>query len=166
MSSSDTPRRHFTEVARMAALAARRAKRAEPDTFGLPELFIVKAGDHSFTWELRRSGGVVLQRGAEAFPSQALARANGEIALAALRADAGPADVPAPDEAVAAPSPPAGPPPLRPPAGRPCPTAPRVVRWSDRTTNPSEGRAMTTERELPAVYAYASGQHPTSELSS
>ncbi|RYC28875.1 hypothetical protein D3273_26950 [Lichenibacterium minor] len=70
----------------MAALAARAAKRAEPDTFGLPELFVVKAGDQRFTWELRRFGGVVLQRGAEPFPNQALARAAGEAALAALRA--------------------------------------------------------------------------------
>lgn len=75
-----------SEKARLAALAARAAKRAEPDTFGLPELFVVKAGDHAFTWELRRFGGVVLQRGAEAFPDQSLARADGEAALAELRA--------------------------------------------------------------------------------
>ena len=78
--------KHFTDAAREAAIAARRAKAAEPDTFGMPELFIVKAGDHGFTWELRRFGGVMLQRGAEAFASQALARVDGEAALSALRA--------------------------------------------------------------------------------
>lgn len=74
----------FTEKARLAALAARAAKRAEPDTFGLPELFVVKAEGKAFTWELRRFGGVVLQHGAESFPNQALARADGEAALAKL----------------------------------------------------------------------------------
>lgn len=56
----------------------------EPDTFGLPEVFIVKADDRAFTWELRRFGGVVLERGVETFPSGELARAGGEAALAAL----------------------------------------------------------------------------------
>ena len=76
--------RHFTDAAREAALAARRAKRAEPDTFGLPEVFVVKAGDQSYAWELRRFGGVLLERGIEAFASPALARADGESALATL----------------------------------------------------------------------------------
>lgn len=79
-------RRHFTEAARIAAAAARAAKRAEPDTFGLPELFIVRAGEHDFTWELRRFGGVLLERGIEAFASEALARADGEAVLATLYA--------------------------------------------------------------------------------
>ncbi len=86
MSSSDKSRRYFTDAARMAAQAVKAAKRAEPDTFGHPELFIVSAGPHAFTWELRRFGGLVLQRGLEAFPSQTLARADGEEALAAIRA--------------------------------------------------------------------------------
>ncbi|WP_237477098.1 hypothetical protein [Lichenibacterium dinghuense] len=85
MSSFDKPRRYFTEAARIAAQAARAAKAASaPDTFGLPELFIISAGAQTYTWELRRFGGLVLQRGAEPFPSQALARADGEAALAAL----------------------------------------------------------------------------------
>ncbi len=78
--------RDFTDAAREAALAARRAKRDGPDTFGLPELFVVKAGDQSYTWELRRFGGVLLERGIEAFDSQILARADGEAALASLSA--------------------------------------------------------------------------------
>ena len=76
----------MSEKARIAAAAALAAKRAEPDDFGMPELYVVKAGDHAFTWELRRFGGVVLQRGAEAFASQVLARAAGEVALAMLSA--------------------------------------------------------------------------------
>lgn len=88
MSSSDKPKgRVFTEAARMAALAARQAKREQPDRFGLPELFIVSAGAHAFTWELRRFGGVVLQRGSETFASLMLARTDGEAALAALGAE-------------------------------------------------------------------------------
>lgn len=75
-------RRHSTEAARAASIAVRKAKAA--GTVGLPELFIVKAEDPTFTWELRRFGGVVLQRGAESFATVALARSAGEAALAAL----------------------------------------------------------------------------------
>lgn len=78
------PRRHFTDQARAAAAAARKAKRDGPDRFGQPEMFVVKAGERAFTWELRRFGGVVLQRGPEAFRDMASARADGEAALAAL----------------------------------------------------------------------------------
>ncbi|WP_237482569.1 hypothetical protein [Lichenibacterium dinghuense] len=84
MPDSPPTRRYFTEAARIAAAAARKVKQEAPDAFGKPELFIVKAGTHAFTWELRRFGGVVLQRGPEAFPSQTLARADGMLALAAL----------------------------------------------------------------------------------
>lgn len=85
MSASNSPLgSRFTEAARQAAKDAKAAKRTEPDTFGVPELFVVKAGPHTFTWELRRFGGVLLKRGIEAFASQALARADGEIALATL----------------------------------------------------------------------------------
>ena len=87
MSFMDQTKQHrFTSAALEAAAKARAAKRETPDTFGQPEMFVVKAGDHAFTWELRRFGGVVLQRGAEAFASQVLARAAGEVALAMLSA--------------------------------------------------------------------------------
>lgn len=86
MESPTKPRRYFTEAARIAAAKARKAKREAPDTFGRPDLFVVKAGPHAFTWELRRFGGLVLQRGPEAFPDAAAARADGEAALDALRA--------------------------------------------------------------------------------
>ena len=55
----------FTEAA-LAAQAALVAKRAER-RFGRPELFAVDTGDRSLTWEVRRFGGVLLQRGAETF---------------------------------------------------------------------------------------------------
>lgn len=86
MAPSTPSSRGSNEAARIAAAVARDAKREGPDTFGHPELFIVPAGAHAFTWELRRFGGVVLQRGPEAFASAALARADGEVALAVLRA--------------------------------------------------------------------------------
>ena len=83
-SSGQRVTRRFTEAARIAAAAARKAKREMPDTFGLRELFIVSAGPHAFTWELRRFGGVVLRRAPEAFSDQIAARVDGEAALAAL----------------------------------------------------------------------------------
>ncbi len=48
------------------------------------EVFVVKAGDRAFTGELRRFGGLLLQRGTESFTSQILARADGELALGVL----------------------------------------------------------------------------------
>ena len=92
MPSPPKSARRFTEAARLAAAEARRAKREGPDTFGLPELFTVKDGNRGFTWELRRFGGLVLQRGSETFPNAATARADGEDALATLLASA---DLPA-----------------------------------------------------------------------
>ncbi len=68
--TSPQPRRYFTEAAREAARSARAAKREEPDDFGTPEVFVVKAGDRTFTWEIRRFGGLLIQRGAEFFASQ------------------------------------------------------------------------------------------------
>ncbi len=85
---NDNPenRRHFTDAARAAAKAARAAKRALPSTFGLPELFVVRApsGDMAFTWEIRRHGGLVLQKGTNGLASMVLAKAEGEHALALL----------------------------------------------------------------------------------
>lgn len=74
----------FTEAARKAAIIARKAKAEIPRHFGLPELFVVRVGGRTFTWELRQFGGVLLERGIEAFASQALARADGEAVLTAL----------------------------------------------------------------------------------
>lgn len=82
--TTSRPGRSFTSAARQAALEARAAKRAEPALFGIPQVFVVKAGDRAFTWELRRFGGLLLQRGAESFAAQATARADGEVALAVL----------------------------------------------------------------------------------
>ena len=78
------PAYHFTEAARKAAAEALRAKREAPDTFGQPEMFIIRVGSRNLTWELRGFGGVLLERGTEAFASPALARADGKAALATL----------------------------------------------------------------------------------
>ena len=76
--------RHFTEAALRAANAARAAKRAEADHFGEPELYITRADDKAFTWELRRFGGVVLHRGEKPFATRAEAEAVGAAALSAM----------------------------------------------------------------------------------
>ena len=78
-------RRAFTEAARAAALASRRAKAALPkDPDRQFAVFAVRHEDAAglFAWELRRYGGVVLARGTEAFPD---AVAAGRAALAARR---------------------------------------------------------------------------------
>ena len=78
-------RRSFTEAARAAAMAARAAKRAAPDLFGEPELFITRSGKKGFTWELRRFGGVLLTRGEISYANQPAAEAAGREALSNLR---------------------------------------------------------------------------------
>ena len=78
-------RRHFTEAARIAAAAGRAAKRAAPDRFGEPEVFITKAGDKTFAWELRRFGGVLLQRGDVEHSNRAAAEAAGAEALKVMQ---------------------------------------------------------------------------------
>lgn len=79
-------RRHFTEAARKAAAAARAVKRAVPSRFGEPELFVVRAssGAMALTWEIRRFGGVLLQRGEIDFPNLSEAEAAGAEALDSL----------------------------------------------------------------------------------
>ena len=81
--------RHFTEAARAAAIKARAAKWAESDCFGKPDLFVVRApsGDMSFTWEIRRYGGIVVSKGRDSYPMMALAKAAGLHALANLLQD-------------------------------------------------------------------------------
>lgn len=83
-SCNQNVKRHFTDAARAAAQAARRAKWAEPDRFGEPEMFVVRSDDKGFTWELRRFGGVVLERGAGAFGDVASAKDAGSEALTAF----------------------------------------------------------------------------------
>lgn len=76
-------RRTFSEAARAAALAIRRAKAALPK---VPDrqfaVFAVRHEDAAglFAWEIRRYGGVVLARGTEAFPDAAAAAAAGRAA--------------------------------------------------------------------------------------
>ena len=81
--------RHFTEAARTAAIKARAAKWAESDRFGKPDLFVVRApsGDMSFTWEIRRYGGLVILKGRDSYSTMPLAKAAGLHALANLLQD-------------------------------------------------------------------------------
>lgn len=69
--------------------SARKVSMDRSEPFGSPEVFVVSAGGRAFTWELRQFGGIMLERGPEAFASAALARANGEATLAALCATPG-----------------------------------------------------------------------------
>ena len=92
-------RRRFTEAARAAAAAALAAKRAGPDRFGEPDLFVVRAdGGIEFTWELRRFGGMVLQRGDRQFPDAEAAKVAGEEALSVLRSLPGMSTLPRPSD--------------------------------------------------------------------
>ncbi len=79
-------RRHFTEAARAAARAAWAEKLTLPSKFGHPELFVVRAPSDAttYTWEIRRHGGVLLQKGKEGFASVVLAQSEGEHAMAVL----------------------------------------------------------------------------------
>jgi hypothetical protein len=68
-----------------AALAARKAKALIREDVAKPKVFVVRYGtpSKSFTWEIRRFGGVVLGRGILGFNSISVALAAGEAMLAA-----------------------------------------------------------------------------------
>ncbi len=83
--SSTTPfkRRSFTDAARAGAAAARQAKALlpKPDEF---EVFAVRAtaDERMFSWEIRKFGGLVVDRGDQLFLTapQAMEAGQGKIA--------------------------------------------------------------------------------------
>ena len=87
MSAADVPsRRYFTQAARDAVVAARRAKAMIPQDSTAPQVFIVRLASFPmpFGWEIRRFGGLVLSRSDMGFPSMASARSAGEGTLAVM----------------------------------------------------------------------------------
>lgn len=75
---------YFTEAARLAAAAKRRETALYPRDIMTPEVFVVRVTptSNTFTWELRRFGGVVLRRGEDGLPSIRQAYNAGTLALA------------------------------------------------------------------------------------
>lgn len=75
--------RHFTDAALAAGAATRRRKAENPEIKGLPEVFAVHlpVTAKTFSWEIRRFGSLVLERGTDMFDSAAEARIAGEAAL-------------------------------------------------------------------------------------
>ncbi len=87
MSNGERPtKRHFTDAARAAAMAKRRELSLNPRDPTTPEIFVVRLAPASkaFTWEIRRFGGVIIERGEMGFASTSQAYGNGALALAAL----------------------------------------------------------------------------------
>ena len=86
MPSAQSKRRHFTDAARAAARLARERKREVRAAMGsdVPEIFVVRHGDCTlqFHWEIRRFGGVVLDRSEAMFSSTVAARLAATRALA------------------------------------------------------------------------------------
>lgn len=79
-------RRHFTDAARAAAKEARRRKKEMQSDPNRPEIFVARAGPESrcFVWEIRRFGGVLLDRGTAPYDDAAEARSAGKRALNAF----------------------------------------------------------------------------------
>ncbi len=76
--------RRFSQAAREAAVAARKAKALLQMDPAAPRVFIVRYGAPTtpFTWEIRRFGGVVLVKGDSGYTSLEMAWAAGEAMLA------------------------------------------------------------------------------------
>ena len=90
MSLSKPTRRHFTDAARAAALEARRRKRDSALPAGVPEVFVVRrpnAGS-GYGWEVRRFGGLVLDRSLTGYSTMQGARFAGETALSSRSPEA------------------------------------------------------------------------------
>ena len=79
-------RRHFTDLARAAAQEGRRRRQEARAVVSkdCPEVFVVRhlgGGTLAFLWEIRRFGGVVVDRSTEIFVRTSDARAAGDHAL-------------------------------------------------------------------------------------
>jgi hypothetical protein len=85
MPSGKLTRRHFTDAARAAALAAKLRKQEVRAAMGnnCPEVFVVRhlGGTLEFQWEIRRFGGVVVDRSTSVFLRTSDARSAGNHAL-------------------------------------------------------------------------------------
>lgn len=75
----------FSPEARRAAIEARQRRFVARDPSGAPQIFVVRlAGPQWFGWEIRKFGGLVVNRSEACFETQMLAREAGERALAEL----------------------------------------------------------------------------------
>lgn len=83
-------KRHFTDAARAAALEVRRRNRELALPKNIPEVFVVRlaAAHLSFGWEIRRFGGVVLDKSGMGYASMQEAHIAGCEALAFARTKA------------------------------------------------------------------------------
>ena len=81
-------RRMPTDAARAAAVVARRLKMLISVDIGAPEVFAVRLSSipTSYTWEIRRFGSIVLNRGDSFYPTPTAAR---EAGLRSLARDVG-----------------------------------------------------------------------------
>ena len=81
-----TSRRYFTSAARKAGLEARREAAVLKKDLMTPALFVVRQSDQSqlFGWEIRRFGGVLLNRSETGYDTQSQAQTAGEKTLAAM----------------------------------------------------------------------------------
>lgn len=79
-------RRCFTPAAREAGRAVRRAKALQREDIAAPQVFVVRRTSFPdpFAWEIRRFGGMVLDRSDVGFPSIPLARAAGGEVLSLM----------------------------------------------------------------------------------
>ena len=86
MLGTGRPGRVFTDAARAKAVEVRREKAQLPKGDGL-STFMVREHlpKNLFGWEIRRHGGLIVERGPSTFTTGAKAMEAGESALAALR---------------------------------------------------------------------------------
>ena len=83
---SSPTKRHFTEAARAAALAARRRKQQHKVDPNRPEVFVVRGVEDArlYEWEIRRFGGILLQASSARFETRQAAQSAGALALEAF----------------------------------------------------------------------------------
>ncbi len=78
----------FTEAARAAAAITRRDKAGlAAQNFNVPSVYVLRAAEpgEGYQWEIRKFGGVPLERSASCYESIVLAREEGAKALERLR---------------------------------------------------------------------------------
>ncbi|MBE7204105.1 MAG: hypothetical protein INR70_40800 [Parafilimonas terrae] len=79
-------RAFFSQAAREAAKAARQRKREQLEAFDRLSVFVTRDpdDDHTFRWEIRKFGGVLIERSLDTFATDRDARDAGKRTLGPL----------------------------------------------------------------------------------
>lgn len=81
----ESQERALTTAERASEMVTRSAKAVATSALrSRMEVFVLRASNTTYMWEIRRNGSTTLHQSPETFPTISLARSAGEVALVAL----------------------------------------------------------------------------------